>query len=199
MEPQQVTSNKYIWWKQRLTPAICGHLKLQRYTYAKIFSIFGFPNRLWLKDGRQNQSSDELVGYSPHSTFHYEEGQDDALVYGSSHRKIVIWRDWATTNLQIYYEPGPLLLLKYSASDTPTPKIGWHMDGLPLPNNVRLMIDQYFEMFGDVLSHVNMHICGEVKGWQWIQVQSNIASRYHIWYVGTSTVSGANIITNKYQ
>ncbi|KAH8378332.1 hypothetical protein KR093_010752 [Drosophila rubida] len=53
-------------------------------------------------------------------------------------------------------QPGPSVSLKCSASGNPTPKIVWHLDGFPLPNNDRLMIGQYVTTFGDVISHVNI-------------------------------------------
>uniref|UniRef100_A0A1I8PU60 Ig-like domain-containing protein n=2 Tax=Stomoxys calcitrans TaxID=35570 RepID=A0A1I8PU60_STOCA len=53
-------------------------------------------------------------------------------------------------------QPGPSVSLKCSATGNPTPKIVWHLDGFPLPNNDRLMIGQYVTMFGDVISHVNI-------------------------------------------
>ncbi|XP_071527560.1 cell adhesion molecule Dscam2-like isoform X6 [Panulirus ornatus] len=52
--------------------------------------------------------------------------------------------------------PGPSVSLKCIASGTPTPTISWALDGFPLPQNDRLVVGQYVNVHGQVISHVNI-------------------------------------------
>ncbi|XP_063872912.1 cell adhesion molecule Dscam2-like [Scylla paramamosain] len=52
--------------------------------------------------------------------------------------------------------PGPSVSLKCIASGTPTPTISWALDGFPLPQNERLVVGQYVNVHGKVISHVNI-------------------------------------------
>ncbi|CAL4147451.1 unnamed protein product, partial [Meganyctiphanes norvegica] len=53
-------------------------------------------------------------------------------------------------------QPGPAVSLKCIASATPTPAITWDLDGWPLHHTDRLLLGQYVNMDGDVISHVNI-------------------------------------------
>ncbi|KAG7165542.1 Down syndrome cell adhesion molecule-like protein 2-like 10, partial [Homarus americanus] len=52
--------------------------------------------------------------------------------------------------------PGPSVSLKCIASGTPTPTISWALDGFQLPQNERLVMGQYVNVHGQVISHVNI-------------------------------------------
>ncbi|XP_076065783.1 cell adhesion molecule Dscam2-like isoform X4 [Oratosquilla oratoria] len=51
---------------------------------------------------------------------------------------------------------GPTVSLKCIATGTPTPTIKWALDGFPLPHNDRLVVGQYVNVHGEVVSHVNI-------------------------------------------
>ncbi|XP_020714029.1 Down syndrome cell adhesion molecule-like protein Dscam2 [Ceratitis capitata] len=136
-----------------------------------ICSISGFPKQtiIWLKDGQPLRSGARVRLLSTEHIRITSITKEDKGMY-----QCIVKNDLesaqGTAELrlgevapQLIYkfieqtiQPGPSVSLKCSASGNPTPKIVWHLDGFPLPNNDRLMIGQYVTMFGDVISHVNI-------------------------------------------
>ncbi|XP_035706801.1 Down syndrome cell adhesion molecule-like protein Dscam2 isoform X3 [Folsomia candida] len=53
-------------------------------------------------------------------------------------------------------QPGPAISLKCSSTGNPTPKVSWLLDGFPLPQSDRFLIGQFANVYGDVISHVNI-------------------------------------------
>ncbi|CAL4061193.1 unnamed protein product, partial [Meganyctiphanes norvegica] len=53
-------------------------------------------------------------------------------------------------------QPGPAVSLKCVAQGTPTPAVSWLLDGFPLQHSPRLVVGQFVNMEGDVISHVNI-------------------------------------------
>ncbi|KAI9578572.1 hypothetical protein GQX74_009146, partial [Glossina fuscipes] len=136
-----------------------------------ICSISGFPKQSisWLKDGQPLRSGARVRLLSKEHIRITSITKEDKGMYQCM-VKNDIESVQATAELrlgevapQLIYkfieqtmQPGPSVSLKCSATGNPTPKIIWHLDGFPLPNNDRLMIGQYVTMFGDVISHVNI-------------------------------------------
>ncbi|XP_046394996.1 Down syndrome cell adhesion molecule-like protein Dscam2 isoform X2 [Ischnura elegans] len=74
-------------------------------------------------------------------------------------------------------QPGPAVSLKCSASGTPTPQLGWTLDGFPLPANGRFVIGQYVTVHGDVISHVNISNVMVEDGGEYTCTAQNRAGR----------------------
>ncbi|CAG7821710.1 unnamed protein product [Allacma fusca] len=151
------------------------------------------PTIQWMKDGRLlrpgntagrirfiGQTRIQVVGVQREDQGVYQcMARND---YESLQRSAQVWLGDSPPKFLYRFieqslQPGPAISLKCSASGNPTPQISWLLDGFELPKSDRFLMGQYANVYGDVISHVNITSVQVEDGGQYECIATNRAGK----------------------